>query len=555
MTVPAILGPTGDPLPRAAPARPRAGASAAGAFGWGLGRAFNGASLTDPDLSTWSAWNPAPQVAIAADRNILSARIHDLARNDGWASGGVARIVDAVIGASWRLSSKPNARALGIDSDAAAELADQIEAKFKLWAECVDFTCDAGGQMNWGSILALAFRHRIWDGEALAQIDWIERDWAYSTAVQVIHPDRLSNQNNAPDNYALRGGVELDLDASGHSRGEPVAYWVRGAHPGEAYFANLKVWTWERVPRRTPWGRPLMVHAFEKQAAGQFRGISPLAPILKKIRMLGRYDEAELQAAILNAVMAAFITSPFDAEQLAEAMSDEGSLSAYQDQRREWHEAAPISIPGVKVNFLASGEKVELTNPNHPNSVFEAFERTVLRNIATAIGVTYEQMSMDWSQVNYSSARAALIEIWRGFTARKDNFAASFAQPIFAAWLEEAIDKGDVKLPKGAPAFYQAKTAYCAAKWIGPGRGWVDPQKEALAAIARVEAGFSTLEDECAEQGKDWVEVLIQTARENKMREALGLPATIPQQAAKQLAAMPAEAEEPAPGKSKKGQP
>lgn len=533
--------------------RPNARADATGGrFPLGLGRAYHGASLTDPDLSTWTAWNPAPQVAVTADRTILAARVHDLARNDGWASGGVSTIVDSVIGSGWRLSAKPNARAIGIDPEAAAALADEIEAHWKVWANDIDFSCDAGGRLNFGGLLALAFRHRCWDGEALAALDWIERPGAYATAVQIIHPDRLSNPNNAPDTYYLRAGVELD------ERGAPVAYHFRGAHPGEAYFANLKVWTWDRVERRTPWGRARIVHAFEPQAAGQFRGVSPLAPILKKIRMLGRYDEAELQAAILNAVLAAFITSPNDPEQIAAAMGGDESgdaISNYNQTRLDWHRDAPISLPGVKVNFLASGEDVKLTNPNHPNSVFESFERTVLRNIATAIGVSYEQISKDWSQVNYSSARAGLLEIWRGFNARKDNFAAAFAQPIYAAVLEEMIDRGDVKLPKGAPSFYEARTAWCEAKWIGPGRGWVDPQKEALAALARIEGGLSTLEDELAEQGKDWVENLQQQARENAMRESLGIAQPVVTKGVQKAAQLTDEQEEPAPasGKSKKG--
>lgn len=526
-------------------ARPSARADATGGrFPLNVGRAYHGASLTDPDLSTWTAWNPAPQLAVTADRSILAARIHDLARNDGWASGGVSTIVDSVIGSGWRLSAKPNARALGIAPEVAAELADEIEAHFKVWANDIDFCCDAGGRLNWGGLLALAFRHRCWDGEAIAAIDWIERPYAYSTAVQVIHPDRLSNPSNMPDSWNMRSGVELD------ERGAPVAYHFRKAHPGEAYFANLNVWTWDRVARRTPWGRAKIVHAFEPQAAGQFRGVSPLAPILKKIRMLGRYDEAELQAAILNAVLAAFITSPNDAEQIAAAMSgDDESMSTYNQTRLDWHAEAPISLPGVKVNFLATGEDVKLTNPNHPNSVFESFERTVLRNIATAIGVSYEQISKDWSQVNYSSARAGLLEIWRGFNARKDNFAAAFAQPIYSAVLEEMIDRGDIVLPKGAPSFYEARTAWCEAKWIGPGRGWVDPQKEALAALARIEGGLSTLEDELAEQGKDWIENLQQQARENALREQLGIPLPVVTKGVQKASQLTDQPEETAPAK------
>lgn len=548
--IPALTGPDGVDLPAALRAQAQQKARMNHAFGMGgRGRAYNGASVTDPDLASWSTHNPAPQSAIASDRAVLSARIHDLARNDGWASGGVARIVDAVIGSNWRLSSKPNARALGIADEAAAEVADVIEGKWRDFADNIDCACDAGARMNFGGILALAFRHRIWDGEALAALKWIPRSYAYSTAIQVIHPDRLSNPDNLPESYYLRSGVEIDANAA------PIAYHIRGAHPGEAHYADMLGWRWERVPRRTAWGRPQIVHAFEAQSAGQFRGVSPLAPVLKKLRMLGRYDEAELQAALLNAVMAAFVTSPHDPEQLADSL-DTGALSKYQDVRLDWHEERPISLGGAQLNFLAPGEEIKLTNPNHPNSVFDSFERTVLRNIATAIGVSYEQLSMDWSQVNYSSARAALVEIWRGFTARKDNFAFQFVQPIYSAWLEEAIDRGDVKLPKGAPSFYEAKTAWCASKWVGPARGWVDPMKEAQAAVARIEAGLSTLEDECAEQGRDYQDVIVQQGRENKMRERAGLPPI--HGLSGQLAPntqIVEEREEPAPDKSEKGRP
>ena len=48
--------------------------------------------------------------------------------------------------------------------------------------------------------------------------------------------------------------------------------------------------------------------------------------------------------------------------------------------------------------------------------------------------------------------------------------------------------------------------------------------KEAQAAQIRMEAGLSTLQDECAEQGNDWQEVLEQQARETAMRRELGLP-------------------------------
>ncbi|MDH5528278.1 MAG: phage portal protein, partial [Nitrospirota bacterium] len=67
--------------------------------------------------------------------------------------------------------------------------------------------------------------------------------------------------------------------------------------------------------------------------------------------------------------------------------------------------------------------------------------------------------------------------------------------------------------------------ARCRAKWIGPGRGWVDPVKEAKAADMRIQSGISTYEQECAEQGLDWEEQFEQRAREKQRMEDLGLVA------------------------------
>jgi capsid protein len=82
-----------------------------------------------------------------------------------------------------------------------------------------------------------------------------------------------------------------------------------------------------------------------------------------------------------------------------------------------------------------------------------------------------------------------------------------------------------------APDFYENKAAYCRARWIGPGRGWIDPLKEAQAADMRMKIMVSTLEDECAEQGKDWEEVLEQYAEEEARLKELKLTRTEVQKA------------------------
>ncbi len=503
MTEPVIYGPSGDVVSRGK-ARPRVGANA-----------FVGASRSHPDLALWQPWNYSPAEALHQDRDLLVARIHDVARNDGWASAGLARMVDAAIGARLNLSATPIAGRLGIEQEEADDLADRIEDAFDEWTDDPRFHCDAQRRLPFGGLVANAFRHRVGDGESIAVLHFDESQ-PTSTCVEIMHPDRCKTPMGRREGHGVRSGVELG------KRGIAVGYHFLTQHPGERMFGFALARKTEYVPRYTSFGRPIVVHAFEATEAGQVRGVSALAPVVKKLRMLGRYDEAELQAAVLNAVLAAFITSPHDQEQIAKAIGgsfEDAELSQRQELRTTIYGDTPITVDGVRINFLAPGDKPEFLDPKHPNAVFEQFVRAALRNVASALGLSYEQLSMDWGQVNYSSARAALIEVWRGVVARRDLFASMFLQPIYAAWLEEVLDKGIVAMPKGAKPFREAVGAWTNAEWIGPGRGWVDPLKEANAAIARISSGLSNYRRECAEQGIDWKDNFRQISRERRWLE------------------------------------
>jgi hypothetical protein len=71
-----------------------------------------------------------------------------------------------------------------------------------------------------------------------------------------------------------------------------------------------------------------------------------------------------------------------------------------------------------------------------------------------------------------------LLEAWKTLTRRRDDFSTGFAQPILTAFVEEVHDNEDLPLPAGAPDFVDARAAYSRARWMGPGRGWVDPVAE-----------------------------------------------------------------------------
>ena len=517
MTEVRLLGPDGaelPPLPQKLGART---ASMETGYHGGARSPYEGASLSNPDISGYKPFNYSAQTALTFSRDRLVARLHDMARNDGWASIAVTRQVDSIIGAGWTLRARPNVATLGISVEEGIDLSRQIEAAWQDYANNPD-ECDAGRRMNVGGLLALAMRHRCLDGESLGVNHWIDDGkHEYATAHEIVDPDRLCNPHLYPDFYWRRQGVEID------AHGAPLWYNIRCSHPGDMAIVNPNFWRWERIERRLPNGRQQVCHAFEPNRAGAVRGEPPLAPILRKLHMIGKYDAAELQAAVINAVFAALVTSPGDHEQIAEALSGGEGVSKLQEGRLDFYGAKPLKIEGAQVNYLYPTDKLDLTKPSHPNSGHEAFVRTALHNVAAAGGIMYEQLTGDLSRVNYSSFRGGLMEVYKGFTARAGNFAAQHMAPYYGAWLEEAIARGKVKLPKKGPEFRAARSAYCAAKWIGPAKGWVDQLKEAQAADLRLSLGLSTYEKECADQGEWYLDIFRQRARERAEMIELGL--------------------------------
>jgi lambda family phage portal protein len=286
-----------------------------------------------------------------------------------------------------------------------------------------------------------------------------------------------------------------------------------------------------KVPAETEWGRKRVIHIYTSDRIDQTRGKPILAPVIEQFRMLDSYQRAELQSAIVNALVAGIIETPLDPGTLAEMVG--GDANAYLQAKNEYR----VQLEGGTFIPLYPGDKMVPFSPDRPAPQFGAFSEFVLRQIGVAIGLPYEQLMKDFSKTTYSSARAALLESWRGFTTRRTWLTTYWAQPIYELWFEEAVNAGLIE----APDFYTKRALYTRAKWIGPGRGWIDPVKEAEAAQVRLATGISTLEMECAEQGLDYNDVIDQRAIEKARLQEAGLWVEPPPQ---KPTGFPAEPEE-----------
>ena len=528
---PAIVHPTTGLPVKSAPANPRHRAGLSGDYA----RAFpyDAANVYHRETEGWYPQPYSPDYEYNIYRDRIVARSRDLARNDGWASGGIQKILDATIGAHWRFVSKPDYRALSyfnkaFDAVWARDFRHAVEARWRSFSEDPNLYCDATRQLNFAQMMRLALRHKLVDGENLIVNEWMPERLGYggaqyATCFRVVDPDRLSNPYDRIDTLYQRGGIDIDED------GVPLAYNIREAHQYDWYGA-VQSMIWQRMERETDWGRRIVIHDYDRERADQHRGVPLMAPVMNRMKMLAKYDQAELQAAILNAILSIAVTSPHDPEGLREAATttEAGNEQWYWQTRKHYRDERPLHLSEAQVMALFPGEDITPIQAERPGSAHDPFTHYALRNVAAQLGTTAEEMTLDWSKANYSSARAGMIIGVKTAMRRRGDFASNTSMQCVVAWMEELFEDRQFRdvLPKGGsvPGFLDARAAYSRGHFLGPGKGYIDQVKEKQGMILGMDAGVSTLQHECAEQGFDWEENLDQRQLEVEEFKKRGLP-------------------------------
>jgi len=482
---------------------------------------YKAASLDTQETYAWRPPLTSGESATLYDRIWANARADDIARNDPHAVAAITRLVDMIVGAGVQLSPRPNARALGFDPSnktdrgALKEFSAKLKSEWSLFANDPRFFCDAQRRYGLNTLFRLMARTSCRRGETTAYLTWKPHAAArYATCLRVIDPDRVSNPMGEADTLRQRAGIEYDED------GVPLAYHVRNGHPSD-WFRYAQLLKWTRIPRTTPWGRPVFIHAMEPDREDQSRAVTPFAALLTRLRMINKFADAELANATVNALFAAFVHSNLPIGEATQAFT--ASATTFADKRNAYWKGNPAKLNGVRIPVLPIGDDIKINASPRQTNAFQHFQTAFLQSIASSLGLSYEQLAMDWSKTNYSSARAALNEVWRHIQAKFAVFVEQIIVPIYFAVVEEGFDRGYLKAPAGAPDFYDMPGAYLEARWIGPARGYVDPVKEGQAAGIRMDQLTSTLEEENALTGADWEDTLDQAAIEREELAARGL--------------------------------
>lgn len=445
-----------------------------------------------------------PSVASSADAELsmslarMRGHSRALVRDAGYARRARNVVVNNVIGSGIGLQAQVTTARGSL-----AERANSaIERAWEQW--CAADSCHTGGRLHFADLERAAMAQVFEAGEVILRIH--RRTFGNSAvplALEMVEAERVADQ------YAMVGqeggnttrlGIEVDRFC------RPVAYYLHDWH-----FADVAGRVGMTAPdqvRRVDAGD--IIHLFVAWRSPQSRGEPWMHAGMRKLNDMDGYSEAEIVAARANANVSAFIESP---------------ESPNSDDEDADPNAAPLMAlaPGT-IEHLAPGEKFAGFTPNRPNPNMDPFMRSMLREVAAAIDVSYESLSRDYSQSNYSSSRLALLDDRDTWQALQRWWVRSFREVFHKQWLQAAV------LARAIPAidvgeYANNPTKFEAVKWKPRGWSWVDPTKEVEAYTQAIRGGLTTLSDVIAKtaDGRDLEDVIRERQRELRMLAEAGI--------------------------------
>lgn len=414
-------------------------------------RAYEGASKKD-------GWRPKRAGASAnhdhnADAGELRIRARSLYNNVPYITRGITSRAANVIGT-------------GIMPSSQGPSASQINAKFAKWAK----VCDADGRPSFEAFTLAAYVATLVDGEVLLRIRprRLVDGLPVPMQLQLLECDYIDTgktDRQVAGQNAVINGIEYG------PTGKPVAYWLYDAHPGDA--STWRGYTSRRVDAE------YIIHIFKAERPGQGRGISALAPVIARTRDLMLYEDAELARKNLEAR-----SSVIQRGEVFDDVAPTGQ-STEQNAPRELG-----SIGSGNIIQLSSGAELTTFEPK-PAGGYVDYVKNQLRLIAAGLNVTYEMLTSDVSEGNFSSVRANTVEFRRFAEQEQWLFVVpSIIEPIFQAFLKY----GDI-------AGLWDATKNTAIECATPKWDYVNPAQDVEADLREISGGLSSISEKLRRRG------------------------------------------------------
>lgn len=338
--------------------------------------------------------------------------------------------------------------------------------------------CHTGAALHFADLERLAMAEVFEAGEVFIRKHFRQfGDSRVPLGLEVIEAERLADDHEiqAPAGAVVRLGIEQD------EFGRPLAYYVHRHHPNELRGPRV-LGEIIRVPAEQ------MLHLRLVDRWPQARGVPALHAAIARLDQLGEYENAALVAARIGASKVGFFESQewAQTDKLGDGEEADGTQST--------------TVEAGEFTELPPGYTFKSWDPNYPVDAFDPFTRACLRGIAAGVGVSYESLSRDYSQSNYSSSRLSLLDdrdLWRVLQAW---WVRAFREPLHRTWLQQAVFANAIP-ELGREQYAADPVRFSEVRFKPRGWGWVDPSKEVKAYKEAERAGYVSKSDIIAATG------------------------------------------------------
>lgn len=460
-------------------------------------RKYEGASK-GRRTSGWTAGSTSANSEISASLVTLRNRARQLIRDNPYAARGVQVIESNVVGKGIFTQIKVDtAQKNKVQTESSKKREKKISATWNAWANT--YAIDYDGRNDITGLQRLVMRSVVESGEVLVRRRRTRRrivqarDGSFielpSIQLQILESDFLDS--NGIGASPLNGntviqGIEFD------KQGNRVAYHLFEEHPGDTNngigisFTNK--FKTVRVPAEE------ILHVFKMERPGQIRGVPWLSNVLLKLRDFDEYEDAQLVRQKIAAMFAVFVR---DIDGIDATMQpEEGELGEKVE-------------PGI-IEILPPGKDISFAKPPEVQN-YKEYINTVLRSIAAGLGITFESLTGDLSEVNFSSARMGFLEMNRNIEMWRSNIIIpQFLSPVFQWFLESIEITGE-------------DVSRVRSVWTPPKREMIDPSKEIKAQKEAVRSGFMSLSEVLKTSGFDPEQHYEELKRDQEKLDELGL--------------------------------
>ncbi|MGG7581021.1 phage portal protein [Rhizobium sp. Nf11,1] len=355
---------------------------------------------------------------------------------------------------------------------------DKIDNVYRLLREEWEETSDVEGVLDYGAQQSLLFRSMVEGGDSVLRmitVSLADSPRAVPLRLQGLEGDQIdTTRDSVLASPGQTSSVRLGVQIGDWGLREGLYLWKN--HPGEMVVGNVD------PSVLVDWSD--LCHLYRPLRLGQLRGISWFAPVLLTAREIQDLMEAAIIQQRTQATYAGF---------LKRAPGAQNVLAAKRDDKGD-------KVVRIEPGTIQDIGESEITFANNSSqSVFGDSYKAGLRAMAAGAGLTYDQLTGDLTQANYSSLRTGKIEFRRLVEQIQWSvFVPMVCRKVDRRFLDYAIMADKLpKRPEGYPVDH-----------IMPAIEPIDPLKDLQADILAVRSGRMSPQEFISAWGRDWRKVV-----------------------------------------------